>query len=424
MSRFASGISAPHATPITASARLLSKAKAPRAPMVNPYDKFTQPEFDSWIGDLTDTLRRALGYEQEEQVTNSPEKTQFNGDTNGHIPDYRPVDLSEGDEDPDDSFAQIKSRRAKGKARDPREGPGLGRGDRVQPIEIVSSDEEEEEEVEGLALSVQEEQDDVETEEEEDDEEEDEDEDDEDEDYAEQLWDRGQSSSQILSSPVAMKFGPPKRSRFMVEAESEKAESEEGSEALDHIEEGYELNFDTEIEYPRESDLPDQNGADEVITISDDDEDVVSFGRQSYEFPDSLRDTAFRNVEEGVEGRERDGPLDIEEVQPLDDDTCMCFLFFFDFFPDTISCQHFHLPIHPLNAWRYVILGKVPGDMLLISTPGAMFECCRGAVRTLIIWDPSTMNCSENLKTRRKLCLAKGEFGMMLVRAPFRHSHA
>ncbi len=325
MSRFAFGISAPHSTPITASARLFSKPKASRAPMVNPYDKFTQPEFEEWIGDMTDTLRRALGYEQEMQVTNSPEKIHLNGDTNGHIPDYRPVDLSDGDEDPDDSFAQIKSRRAKGKARDPREGPGLGRGDRVQPIEIVSSDEEEEEEVEGLALSVQEEQDDVETEEDEDEENEEE-EDEEDEDYAEQLWDRGQSSSQILSSPVAMKFGPPKRSRFMVEAEYEQAESEEGNEEeLDHIEE---MEFDRNVEYPRESDLPKQNGADEVIAISDDDEDVVSFGRQSYEFPASLRDTAFREVDEEVEGRERDVSLDIEEVQPLDDDTCMCFLFF------------------------------------------------------------------------------------------------
>jgi hypothetical protein len=42
----------------------------------------------------------------------------------------------------EDSFAQIASRRAKGKARDPREGPGLGR--KGQPIELLSDSEEEE----------------------------------------------------------------------------------------------------------------------------------------------------------------------------------------------------------------------------------------------------------------------------------------
>lgn len=58
--------------------------------------------------------------------------------------------LSEGLDDEsalEDSFAQIASRRAKGKARDPREGPGLGL--KGQPIEL-SSDSEEEEVVDSL----------------------------------------------------------------------------------------------------------------------------------------------------------------------------------------------------------------------------------------------------------------------------------
>ena len=53
--------------------------------------------------------------------------------------------LSEGCDDEsalEDSFAQIASRRAKGKARDPREGPGLGL--KGQPIELSSDSEEEE----------------------------------------------------------------------------------------------------------------------------------------------------------------------------------------------------------------------------------------------------------------------------------------
>jgi hypothetical protein len=58
--------------------------------------------------------------------------------------------LSEGRDDEsalEDSFAQVVSRRAKGKARDPREGPGLGL--KGLPIEL-SSDSEEEEVVDSL----------------------------------------------------------------------------------------------------------------------------------------------------------------------------------------------------------------------------------------------------------------------------------
>jgi len=53
--------------------------------------------------------------------------------------------LSEGPDDEsalEDSFAQVVSRRAKGKARDPREGPGLGL--KGLPIELLSDSEEEE----------------------------------------------------------------------------------------------------------------------------------------------------------------------------------------------------------------------------------------------------------------------------------------
>lgn len=362
MSRFASGISAPYGTPITASACLHPKHKASRAPLVNPYEKFTQSEFDAWIGDMTNTLRCALGYEQGEQIARSPEK---NDDTNGHIPDYRPVEFSDGDEDPNDSFAQIKSRRAKGKARDPREGPGLGRGDRARPIEIVSSDEEEEE-VEGLAFSIQEEQDDGDTDEDEDEDEEGEDEE-EDENYSKQpqySWDRGQSSSQLLSSPSTMKFGPPKPSKSLILEEYGKAELEEGDEEdeLESIDQGYEREVERNIEYTRRSNSPKRNGASEVIAISDDEEDVGQanlssdgklfeqssvneggeekehpvvaeedelredpsyYGQQNYELR-HLRGTTF---EEQVEKRDSGGSPCIEGVQPLDVDSCTRFLF-------------------------------------------------------------------------------------------------
>lgn len=125
-----------------------SKHKVSRAPMLNPYDKFTQPQFDAWIGDITGSLRRALGYEQEKN--HLLEENHVNGSANVGALEYPQWDLSDQDTDP---FPQIKMRRDKGKARDPREGPGLGK-DRTQPIEVASSDEEEEEEVKDLAFSL------------------------------------------------------------------------------------------------------------------------------------------------------------------------------------------------------------------------------------------------------------------------------
>jgi hypothetical protein len=120
---------------------------------VNPYEKFTQPQFDTWIGDITGALRDALGFQAE-----LPPKPKAR--THWHIPPSEgseaPV-ASEEDEDADaemdDSFADVQARRAtsanaKGKGRDPREGPGLGKGDRGAPIEIDLDSEEEQEEEE------------------------------------------------------------------------------------------------------------------------------------------------------------------------------------------------------------------------------------------------------------------------------------
>lgn len=123
-----------------------------RPPIFNPYDRFTQPEFDAWIGDLTHALKRALEPEAEPGV-DSPSR--HNGSWNT-VPDQLGGSFSaEGQaQSPapsegygeqsilEDSFAQIASRRAKGKARDPREGPGLGL--KGQPIELLSDSEEEE----------------------------------------------------------------------------------------------------------------------------------------------------------------------------------------------------------------------------------------------------------------------------------------
>ena len=129
----------------------LTSDKHHKAPIYNPYDKFTQNEFDLWIGGITGALRRALGEEvdeeEQESVTHDYADDLFaprNDAETEQTPEYEPEEQSEAE----DSFAEMKTRLDKGKGRDPREGPGLG--GRVQPIEISYSDSGEEgDEVEG-----------------------------------------------------------------------------------------------------------------------------------------------------------------------------------------------------------------------------------------------------------------------------------
>lgn len=117
-------IPAPQTTPVSTNPKSLKR------PINNPYDKFTQPEFDKWIGGITSALRRALGEETEEDAA---------------LDEHLSQDINAAAEETfldhsfEDSFAGIQSRRAKGKAKDPREGPGLG----VQqnPIELLSDSE-------------------------------------------------------------------------------------------------------------------------------------------------------------------------------------------------------------------------------------------------------------------------------------------
>ena len=82
-----------------------STGKLPRAPIHNPYDKFTQPEFDAWIGDITGALKRALGREDLPPVPAQ------------RVDRLTPEEDAE-EEDLQDSFADVRARRlAKGKER-------------------------------------------------------------------------------------------------------------------------------------------------------------------------------------------------------------------------------------------------------------------------------------------------------------------
>lgn len=109
--------------------------KPQKAPIYNPYDKFTKPEFDEWIGGITSALRHALGYEHE--IARAPQRS--------------PEDMHSDDEDTEsasrgvsvelESDGSASHLGAKGKARDPRDGPGLGAKD--APIEIDSDSDNE-----------------------------------------------------------------------------------------------------------------------------------------------------------------------------------------------------------------------------------------------------------------------------------------
>ena len=92
---------APHPTP-------RSTAKIPPAPIHNPYDKFTQPQFDAWIGDITAALKHALGRDDAPVVSSARPHDRVDASVD-----------DDGDEDVmEDSFAEVKARRlAKGKQR-------------------------------------------------------------------------------------------------------------------------------------------------------------------------------------------------------------------------------------------------------------------------------------------------------------------
>lgn len=124
----------------------LSKPKISRAPIQNPFDKFTQSEYDAWIAKLIGHIDKALAYDD----IPFPEKSiPFVTAEASYAGSFMPKPAQESEDDLDnnieDSFAQVKARRVnKGKGRDPREGPGLrpDSGGQNKPIEILSDEEQ------------------------------------------------------------------------------------------------------------------------------------------------------------------------------------------------------------------------------------------------------------------------------------------
>jgi len=134
--------SSPHPTESPA----LLNPKIPRAPIQNPFDKFTQSDYDAWIAKLVGRIDKALDYDS----IPSPEKSvPFVTAEASYAGSFMPKPTQESEDDLDsnieDSFAQVKARCVnKGKARDPREGPGLcpDLGGQNKPIEILSDEDE------------------------------------------------------------------------------------------------------------------------------------------------------------------------------------------------------------------------------------------------------------------------------------------
>ncbi|EEB89657.1 hypothetical protein MPER_12224, partial [Moniliophthora perniciosa FA553] len=124
-----------------------SRSKAARPPIHNPYDKFTQVEFDAWIGGITGALRKALGHEDEVEGSERLQSAEYESEATGlddNNVDHHTIP-SEEEEASDDSLFDRQAQYAfvKGKGRDPGEGPGLGSGTITEPIELgFDSDEE------------------------------------------------------------------------------------------------------------------------------------------------------------------------------------------------------------------------------------------------------------------------------------------
>lgn len=328
---------APHPTPHSVSAYIQPNSKLSKAPIHNPYDKFTQPEFDAWIGGITSALRRALGEEEEPK----PQTTEFGTDVIRSRYGWELPAESE-DEAVDDSFAEIKARRTagKGKARDPREGPGLGKGDHAQPIEIPSSDEEEEEEVE-FSITV-----DESAKEDFDEEQEEASEYSEEEEEGSLDWERGQSSSQQLRSPVRKRVQASQDERYDEEAEEDYEEYDEEYDEDQDEEENEAIGRRNDIaSSPIEIISDDEDGGEKNTSgehsLNDDeeisgDEGDISIGSNYEENkrnePSRVSKSSHPQlpisylVDGDGEAEEEEDMLDeddeIQEIQPAEDDTC------------------------------------------------------------------------------------------------------
>ncbi|KAK1234246.1 hypothetical protein PQX77_002553 [Marasmius sp. AFHP31] len=135
------GREAPQISSLSHSSSL--SQRVPRAPIHNPYDKFSQTDFDAWIGGITGTLRKALGHEDDVQGTTD--------DTSDRLPEHvtdSGLTQNQGvEQEAESPLTQSETRDAfrNGKGRDTAEGPGFGPGTEDDPIELESDSDQEDE---------------------------------------------------------------------------------------------------------------------------------------------------------------------------------------------------------------------------------------------------------------------------------------
>jgi hypothetical protein len=307
--------SAPHPTPSSSLSQKYRtfNPRLPRPPVQNPFDKFKQPDFDAWIGKLTGDLEKALGYDTIEQPQSEVVPPGADTQTTravGAKSQTDEEDYLEGDSYVEDSFAEVKARRAdKGKARDPREGPGLGpkSGDHDQPIEILSDEENEDGSSQILSSDASEA---------EEDEQEGDEEYDEEGESDEEEGEIAESSARVREDWI--------RSRRRAEVDSKNGSVLSGEEY--EGEESYE-------EYDEEEGERNGGSAEEVIELlSDGDSPAPASKRQHEEEEEFLSDEGAADArsspaqfDDDAEAYEEQGEMaarEVDEMQPSDDDTC------------------------------------------------------------------------------------------------------
>ncbi|KAG5647100.1 hypothetical protein DXG03_001471 [Asterophora parasitica] len=311
---------------------LRAPPKPPKAPIHNPYDKFTQPQFDAWIGGITGALKRALGQEDEVETpaSNLLEDADVYAEDEDEVERLAVEEGESSSEEVNDSFADFRSRRVgKGKARDPRDGPGFGKGDENEPIVIgLDSEEEEDEEEVDLRQRVEgQEVEEVEEGSEEWDEEEQSDKE-VDEEMEGRSWARGESSSQArtrhekLQEEVEYEYDDEELSDDAGEDEYETQASrqasspvlvlssdEEQGEAEDDSPHFYQLDKESDQEFSDEETSTSMLLAPPVSTVTQ---------PSRYRAKEALRYQASSPVPEEADEIEEDGD---DDVQPLDTDT-------------------------------------------------------------------------------------------------------
>ncbi|KAK0486132.1 hypothetical protein IW261DRAFT_781702 [Armillaria novae-zelandiae] len=329
------------------------------APIYNPYDKFTKPQFDAWIDDLTGTLRRALGHiddgGREESLVASDESSM------GHIDAEQASESSEVDGDIEDSFAELKARRAnrKGKARDPREGPGLfpgrGNGSYEEPIDLASDSEDEEAQVEELARVID------------------------DTDYGSE-WEEQDELEQGEQDAEDVDLETDAEVDYEDEENHEEAGSnlEEGNEAYDEDEDEEQLDLwktdqsssplvQYEVFDADDEDHVEKSDEPEVIELLSDEEISIAGSSPSARGESEEHSDEDIDEEDWDRGAHVDAPVspnvydvDDDNEQPLYNDTGVCFssrmcIFepnFLSAFPSTVLGYPFlHEPVEIMDPW-------------------------------------------------------------------------